>query len=156
NDVLRGKLIELVRQYGAALLEDRARLEGMLWLAIGEHGYGMFALLGALERRVPQAVLTAPPERRTDELFDKLVRRVVTDLDVDEPTARWAVETWAEAVRDLPPAAATPAPPPPAEAKPAPRPVGQAGSPPGQRQAGSLPHAAPPPPAAESGLIPNL
>jgi WD40 repeat protein len=142
NDVLRGKLIDLVREHGAALLEDRARLEGLLWLAIGEHGYGMFALMGALERHIPQAVLTAPPERRNDELFDKLVHRVVTDLAVDEPTARWAVETWAEAVRDLPPPAVQPAPRP--EPKPEPQPA-----PPPQP-------VAPPPPAGEHGIIPNL
>jgi len=91
NDVLRDKLRELLATHGRPLIEDRARCEALMWLAAGEHSRGMFALVGALERKVPHAILTAPPERRGEELFGKLTRRLVADLDMDETAARWAV-----------------------------------------------------------------
>jgi WD40 repeat protein len=102
NDFLRDKLCEVLAAHGRPLLDDRPRCEAALWLAAGENSRGMFALLGALDRKVPQALLTAPPERRDAELLAKLTRRLVDDLDMDEAAARWAVEAWARAVADAP------------------------------------------------------
>jgi WD40 repeat protein len=102
NDFLRDKLCELLAAHGRPLLEDRPRCEALLWLAAGENSRGMFALTGALERKVPQALLTAPPERRDAELLEKLTRRLMADLDMEEAAARWAVETWACAVAGAP------------------------------------------------------
>src|SRR5947209_15662897 len=102
NDFLRDKLCELLAAHGRPLIDDRARCEALLWLAAGENSHGLFALAGALERKVPQAILTAPPERRDAELLAKLTRRLVADLDMDEAAARWAVESWARAVAAAP------------------------------------------------------
>ena len=129
NDFLRDKLCEVLAAHGRPLLEDRPRCEALLWLAAGENSRGMFALLGALDRKVPQALLTAPPERRDAELLAKLARRLMDDLDMDEAAARWAVDAWARAIADAPaqprvsegPPACEPAPA--AQARPAPRPT---------------------------------
>jgi hypothetical protein len=102
NDLLRDKLCELLAAHGRPLIEDRPRCEALLWLTAGENSRGMFALTGALERKVPQAILTAPPERRDTELLEKLTRRLMADLDMDEAAARWAVESWASAVAAAP------------------------------------------------------
>jgi WD40 repeat protein len=102
NDFLRDRLCDLLARHGRPLLDDRPRCEALLWLAAGENSHGMFALTGALERKVPQAILTAPPERRDAELLAKLTRRLVSDLDMDETAARWAVESWARAVAAAP------------------------------------------------------
>jgi WD40 repeat protein len=102
NDLLRDKLCELLAAHGRPLIEDRPRCEALLWLAAGENSRGMFALTGALERKVPQAILTAPPERRDADLLEKLTRRLMADLDMDEAAARWAVESWASAVAAAP------------------------------------------------------
>src|SRR5690348_8040604 len=102
NDSLRNKLCELLAAHGRPLLEDRPRCEALLWLTAGENSRGLFALVGALERKVPQALLTAPPERRDAELLEKLARRLMADLDMDEAAARWAVASWARAVAAAP------------------------------------------------------
>jgi WD40 repeat protein len=128
NDLLREKLCELLAAHGRPLVDDRARCEALLWLAAGEDSRGMFYLTGALERKVPQALLTAPPERRDEALLAKLTRRLVDDLDMDEGAARWAVECWAQAVAGAPaqplvPPEPRPPEPPPAPTRHAPRPV---------------------------------
>jgi WD40 repeat protein len=118
NDLLRDKLCELLAAHGRPLLEDRPRCEALLWLAAGENSRGMFAVLGALDRKVPQAILTAPPERRDAELLEKLTRRLVADLDLDQEAARWAVETWAGALAAAPTQPLVPPDPRPQEAAP--------------------------------------
>ncbi len=123
NDVLRQKLCEVLAAHGQRLIDDRPRCEALLWLAAGETSHGMFALLGALERKVPHALRTAPPEHRTQELLARLTSRLAEDLDVDEPAALWAVESWAEALAgapDRPLAAPEPTPPPAQAFRPAP------------------------------------
>src|SRR5262245_52743044 len=102
REYLVDKLCELLIAHGRPLIDDRARCEALLWLAAGENSHGLFALTGALERKVPQAILTAPPEHRDAELLAKLTRRLVADLDMDEAAARWAVESWARAVAAAP------------------------------------------------------
>src|SRR5262245_8053846 len=123
NDVLRQKLCEVLAAHGRRLIDDRPRCEALLWLAAGEDTRGMFALLGALERKVPHAILTAPPDRRGEELLAKLTRRLVADLDTQEAAARWAVESWALAVAAAPDKPLAPAEPEPRRPlPPAPRP----------------------------------
>jgi 5-methyltetrahydropteroyltriglutamate--homocysteine methyltransferase len=102
NDLLREKLCELLAAHGRTLLEDRTRCETLLWLAAGENSRGMGALLGGLHRKVPHAILTAPPRCRDETLLVKLTRRLMNDLSLDEATARWAVECWARAVAPVP------------------------------------------------------
>src|SRR5205085_10345939 len=118
NALLRDKLCELLAAHGRPLLEDRPRCEALLWLAAGANSRGMFALVGALERKVPQAILTAPPERRDAALLAKLTRRLMADLDMDETAARWAVEAWAGAVAAAPAQPLVPPEPRPSEAAP--------------------------------------
>src|SRR5262249_55662526 len=102
NDFLREKLCELLAAHGRPLLNDRERCEALLWQAAGDNSQGMFALLGGLQRKVPHAILTAPPERRDEALLAKLTQRLVKDLGLDERAARWAVECWVQAVAPVP------------------------------------------------------
>jgi 5-methyltetrahydropteroyltriglutamate--homocysteine methyltransferase len=115
NDFLREKLCELLAAHGRPLLNDRERCEALLWQAAGDNSQGMFALLGGLQRKVPHALLTAPPERRDEALLAKLTQRLVKDLGLDEPAARWAVECWVLAVAPVPFQPRSPDDPPPEE-----------------------------------------
>ncbi len=162
NDFLRGKLCELLAAHGRPLIDDRARCEALLWLAAGENSRGLGALIGALERKVPHAILTAPPERRDAELLAKLTRRLVTDLDLDEATAQWAVESWARAVAEAPAQPAAP-PEPLAPLSPAPIPIrpSQPAAPPELPALPDLPNLAlddgpKPPPAPRDEALVNL
>jgi WD40 repeat protein len=114
NDLLRKKLCELLTTHGRALLEDRVQLEAMLWLDAGYDTRGMFALTSALDQRVPEQLLALPPGPARQGLVERLSQQLATEAHLAEESARWAVDSWAQAVSSLPhsPPAAQPSPPP--------------------------------------------
>jgi WD40 repeat protein len=151
NDLLRNKLRELLTTHGRALLEDRVQLEAMLWLDAGDDTRGMFALTSALDQRVPEQLLGLPPGAPSQGLVDRLSSQLATEAHLSPEAARWAVDSWAEAVSSLPAVARPAAPPPlPPAAEPAGIPEGIPLEPPPRTdQIRSAEEAALPPPPEE-------
>src|SRR5207249_12166869 len=59
----------------------------------------IFVLVSALRERVPQELLTLPSGVPPDLVLRQLAQRLADNLAFAERAARWAVETWAVALR---------------------------------------------------------
>jgi WD40 repeat protein len=98
NEPVRRKLCEIIAENGPAVADDPLRCAGLLRAACPEDGTGVDALLRALDARVPArlALLTEP--LASGPLTTSLVQRLVTEHGLSESAARWAVDSWAEAL----------------------------------------------------------
>ncbi len=98
NEPVRRKLCEIVAANGPGVADDPVRCAGLLRAACPEDGTGVDALLRALEARVPArlALLTEP--LAMGPLTTALVQRLVSEHGLTESAARWAVDSWAEAL----------------------------------------------------------
>jgi WD40 repeat protein len=98
NEPVRRKLCEIVATNGPGVADDPLRCAGLLRAACPEDGTGVDALLRALDARVPArlALLTEP--LAMGPLTTSLVQRLVAEHGLTESAARWAVDSWAEAL----------------------------------------------------------
>jgi WD40 repeat protein len=98
NEPVRRKLCEIIAENGPGVADDPLRCAGLLRAACPEDGTGVDALLRALDARVPArlALLTEP--LASGPLTTSLVQRLVSEHGLSESAARWAVDSWAEAL----------------------------------------------------------
>lgn len=91
-------LISLVGRYGPALAYDPLRCEGLLRDTCPRCSREIFVLVNAVRQNVP-ADLLAPRHTLPPALFRGfLVKRLQDELAFSDEAARWAVETWIEAL----------------------------------------------------------
>lgn len=109
NDLPRQKLRELITRYGPALADDPRRCEGLLRDLCGAYRREIFVLISALQQGVAKDLLNIQPGTPYPVLEAQLIRELREDLALDEEAARWAVETWAEALGRAPGATTPPA-----------------------------------------------
>lgn len=103
NETISGIVRKLLTQYGTDLLNDRKRLEGLLLDRIpGKRKETGLLMMAARENIADE--LAALSERMIElPVYNRLVNRLCQDVGLDESNARWAVETWAEALgKELP------------------------------------------------------
>jgi hypothetical protein len=98
NETVRGKLQEILMQYGRALIEDADRMEGYLKDFCGEARGEIAALMAALREGVPEDLLRLPGDQPRQLLAAAMTRRLVDNQAMDQSAARWAVEAWAFAL----------------------------------------------------------
>src|SRR5262245_60446924 len=98
NDRLRHTLCDLVAVQGNVLRDDPKQFESLLWLAAGEDTRGMFALVHALDQRIPHALISLTGDWQAPGVVEQLARRLIDRVGVAEAEARWAVQAWAEAM----------------------------------------------------------
>lgn len=150
DDVVRDALRQLIVERGTALAED-ARLCGALLRDVaGDRRREISVLVAAVEEGVAADLLRSAGSGTADPLLGSLQRRLEQGRGLAPDAARWAVETWAYAlrqqqmadtVRTQPPRQTEVLFPPPSQAKDEPEPeipLEDAGGPPAHRSRAKL------------------
>jgi choice-of-anchor C domain-containing protein len=105
NDLPRKKLIEIIAKHGTGIVCDPAKVKGLLldYCASSTSSQGgnfqkeIHLLALALAQNIPQDLLTVSQNEPAEFKRTRLKKRL-TDLAIEEPAAKWAVESWAEAL----------------------------------------------------------
>ena len=114
RDEVRRNLVEIARSE-PAVVHDDDRLDGYLHDLCPNQPGETAVLVVAARAGVPEEVQGASEGHSFDALLARLAARLTTDWGIDQGLARWAVDTWAEALGRTasapPPAPVTPASP---------------------------------------------
>lgn len=139
NNLPRQKLLEIIKRYGPALVNEPRRCAGLMRDYFPAHRREIAVLTLALEERVPAELLAAGNSQTPlRALLQRLARRLHDNVAMEQQAALWTVHTWAlalgvvapgeiAALEQAPatraePQATRPAPPaPPQATQPAPR-----------------------------------
>ncbi|MBV8980331.1 MAG: hypothetical protein JO086_05470 [Acidimicrobiia bacterium] len=107
-------LLALVQSEGEAFYGDATRVEAMLRERVSDRPSEIAALVTAVRAGVVTELLDVKPGLR-DIAVGHMAGRMVRMFGTDPDAARWAVESWAQALGAAPPAEPVPAPaaPPP-------------------------------------------
>ncbi|MFA4859804.1 HEAT repeat domain-containing protein [Methanoregula sp.] len=91
-------LKDLVGRYGESLAHEPSRCEALLRDTCGSCGREIFVLVNAVRQHVPLDLLT--PHRNLPHSLMKgfMMKRLQDELGLSDEAARWAVDTWAEAL----------------------------------------------------------
>lgn len=93
-------LSSLLTEYGADLSEDPRRLEALLKdLLSNDFKRQIFLLVVSAREGIARDLLSPNAGLPSALLGSRLVARLCDNLALDEAAARWAVETWAEALK---------------------------------------------------------
>jgi hypothetical protein len=111
NDLPRQKLCELMAQHGPSLCDDARRCKALLKEQCGPYKQELRLLIDALTDEVTDELLTAPADEPRPALVARLTKRLRENLDLSEEDARWAVESWALALKVISAPEPTAAPP---------------------------------------------
>lgn len=96
NAEVRETLATIVRQQGQGIIDDTPRLQGLLKDLAGSARREINILMSAQRANVPQELLrTSGPTSITAQ---RLADRLQDDTGLSLDAARWAVETWGNAV----------------------------------------------------------
>ena len=98
DDRPRMILKRLVDRYGTSLACDATRTEGLLRDTCGSCPREIFILVNAIRGRVPADLLAPRHSLPFPLLKEFLSRRLEEDLSFSADAARWAVESWADAL----------------------------------------------------------
>ena len=98
NDTPRQKLVEIVARHGVSVIENPRRCEGLLRDYCAGFRREISVLTMALEERVPLDLLAAKSTPR-EVLLGRLTQRLCDNLALSEQAARWAVNSWAFAMK---------------------------------------------------------
>lgn len=102
NDLPRQKLCDRIREYGQSLWENPRRLKAFLVDDCrGQYKREIFVLVSALEQGIATDLLRSS-QVPTEILLSRLIKRMQDDLGLSEEAARYAVESWAQALDKLP------------------------------------------------------
>jgi hypothetical protein len=93
---VRETLAKIVQQYGMDVIDDPAKVQGLLKDLAGQHRREINLLMSALRAGVPQDLNSSSgPIAIT---ADRLSVRLREETGLAEDAANWAVETWAAAI----------------------------------------------------------
>jgi hypothetical protein len=107
QDQVRDTLAGLITDYGRVLAGDPRRLEALLRDLCGAQEREINILTAAQREGIPADLIAPPPGVPPYLLGTRLVQRLKDNLGLADDAARWAVESWALALRvSLPPGAA--------------------------------------------------
>jgi sulfatase modifying factor 1 len=103
NDTPRQILCEIITRYGMEVCDDPFRCEGLLKdHCRGEHRRERNVLVLALTENVPAELLSASLHIPVEMVLARLAHRLVEDHALSASAARWAVESWAQALGKIP------------------------------------------------------
>jgi len=98
QDIVRGKLAELVGRFGLDLCNDARRCEAMLRDVCGDHKREIVALVAAAREGVGSELRQSSVGVPKELIITRLAKRLHEDFGLVEDLARWAVESWAVAL----------------------------------------------------------
>ncbi|MDG4595577.1 MAG: hypothetical protein P9F75_07760 [Candidatus Contendobacter sp.] len=99
HDLPRQKLRDLIIEYGRSLCDDPRRCEALLKDYCGQYKREIFVLVSALKNRVAEDLINASAGVPLTLVMGRLSQRLEDELGLAENAARWAVESWALALR---------------------------------------------------------
>ena len=99
NDLPRQKLAELIARHGTSLAEEPRRVAAFLKDEAGDRKLEVSLLVAAAEEGIPEELLRASGGVPSQPLLRRLERRLQQERGLSDETARWAVESWATALR---------------------------------------------------------
>jgi hypothetical protein len=93
------KLSELVSEFGVEICEDQRRLEALLKDVLSnEHRREIFLLVVSAREGIARQLMSQDSSIPAALLGSRLVQHLCDDLALEEASARWAVECWANAL----------------------------------------------------------
>ena len=98
NDLPRQKLCEIIAKYGQSLCETPRRCEALLRDLCGQYRQEIFVLVSALKEGVATELLNSRKIPH-EVIQERLTRKLQDHLGLAEEPARWAVDSWALALR---------------------------------------------------------
>ncbi len=99
DNLPRQKLLEIIKRYGRALVEEPRRCEGLMRDYFPAHRREIAVLTSALDEHVPAELLAANNAAMPrNVMLARLAQRLHHNLAMEESAARWAVHTWAFAL----------------------------------------------------------
>ncbi len=98
NNTLRQKLREIILNHGPEVSRDPKRCKALLLDYGGQSQGEIFALVAAVEERIPEYLLNARESELVPGLTTRLAHRVAEPRSMELETAQWAVESWAFAL----------------------------------------------------------
>lgn len=91
-------LKDLIQRYGTSVAQDPSRCEGLLRDTCGTCTREIFVLVSAIRQHVPQDLLAPHHNLPLSLMKGFMIKRLQDELGLSDESARWAVETWAEAL----------------------------------------------------------
>lgn len=101
NEEARKILCEMIEHYGRGLCNDSRRCSALLKDHCGQYKREIFALISALEHGVTENLINAPSGTPSTILIPRLSKQLEDELGLAENVAKWAVETWALALKRI-------------------------------------------------------
>jgi hypothetical protein len=98
NQTVQAQLREVVTRYGTSVCDDPQRLRALLADLCPQHKRETLVLAQALEHGVARELLSSSDAVPWEALHGRLARTLRDDLAMEEAAARWAVESWAQAL----------------------------------------------------------
>jgi WD40 repeat protein len=101
NDLVRQKLCEIVPLHGRPLLTDPRLCESLLKDYCAQYKKEVFVLVCAVREQVAADLLASQDGVPREILRPLLIKRLHQNLALTEEASRWAVDSWAAAIRAL-------------------------------------------------------
>jgi hypothetical protein len=101
NQQVRQKLIELFAKDDQELLANYRKLSGLLFDHCPTDRKEIRAILTAFEEHIPQELIKVRNEPSKEMMVTRLTQKLLEASPMSDEAARWAVESWALALRLL-------------------------------------------------------
>ena len=102
NELVRQRLREIVLKHGLPPLSDPRLCESLLKDYCGQYKKEIFVLVCAVREHVAADLRTSQDSVPREMLHPLLIKRLQNNLALTEDASRWAVESWSEALAELP------------------------------------------------------
>lgn len=90
----RQALIDILKQYGTAVILEPRKLRGLLNDFCGDHQTEIRTILYAVEEKIPEDLKNFSTRSSLDILLPRLVKRLTENRAVALEAAQWAVDSW--------------------------------------------------------------
>lgn len=87
-------LSDIVKSYGVEVIQNPRQVEGLLRDFCGDLKREINLLVFALKEGVPSDLLKEKDQVQIELLINRLVKRLVDHLALEESAARWAISSW--------------------------------------------------------------
>ena len=99
NNLPRQTLQQIVAKHGPEICRDARHCENLLNDLCGSHRREINVLVNAIQERVPLDLMAADRSMPLELLLSKLEKRLEEETALTAKAARWAVESWAIALK---------------------------------------------------------
>ena len=102
NELVKERLREIVLKHGRSPVSDPRLCESLLKDYCGQYKKEIFVLVCAVREQAAADLLTSQESVPQEILHPLLIKRLQNNLALTEEASKWAVETWSQALAELP------------------------------------------------------